>query len=89
MKQRNVLTVLDDIAVESRLYFHFFRKELIMYRKFTIGIWCVALLAVGILFCGIGVAEAGVIGVSPVLVPAMHPLAHFALWVITAITLFL
>jgi hypothetical protein len=57
-----------------------------LFQRRRIGMWCVALLAVGILFCCVGVADAA----SPVaLAPAIKPLAHFAMWIITAITIFL
>ena len=57
--------------------------------NFFVGFF-VAAFVCGVLFlCG-GVAEAAVMGASPaVLAPAIHPLAHFALWVVTAIALFL
>ena len=51
-----------------------------MYQKFFIGMMIVCVLAV----CS-GVAEAA----PAALAPAIHPLAHIAMWVITAITLFL
>jgi hypothetical protein len=42
-----------------------------------------------ILLCG-GVAEAADIGAAPTaLAPVVKPLAHFALWVVTALTIFL
>jgi len=73
------------------LFFAFVGIGIIVARRFLfqrrrIGMWCVALLAVGILFCCVGVADAA----SPVaLAPAIKPLAHIAMWVITAITIFL
>ena len=57
-----------------------------LFQRRRIGMWCVALLTVGVLFCCVGVADAA----SPVaLAPAIKPLAHIAMWVITAITIFL
>ena len=59
-----------------------------MYQKFFIGFFIAA-------FCGImllcsGFAEAAVIGAAPVAIaPTIKPLAHFAMWVITAIAIFL
>jgi hypothetical protein len=62
------------------------------YLLHRIGIWrmAVPLLMVGvILLCG-GVADAAVIGAVPTaLAPVVKPLAHFALWVVTALTIFL
>ena len=57
--------------------------------KFCIGFFVAAFVCGLLVLCG-GVAEAGVIGASPAaIVPAIHPLAHLVLWVVTAITLFL
>ena len=57
-----------------------------LFQRRRIGMLCVALLAVGILFCCVGVADAA----SPVaLAPVVKPLAHIVMWVITAITIFL
>jgi len=56
-----------------------------LFQRRRIGMWCVALLAVGILFCCVDVTDAA----SPAaLAPAIKPLAHIAMWVITAITFF-
>jgi len=66
------------------LFFAFVGIGIIFARRFLfqrrrIGMWCVALLAVGILFCCVGVADAA----SPAaLAPAIKPLAHIAMWVI-------
>ena len=60
-----------------------------MYQKFFIG-FIVAAFVCGIMFCFGGVAEAGVIGSAPAAIaPAIKPLVHFAMWVITAIAIFL
>jgi len=60
-----------------------------MCKKFFIGIFVAACLC-GTLFCFGSVAEAGVIGSAPVAIaPVVKPLAHLAMWVITAIAIFL
>ena len=42
------------------------------------------------MLCFGGITEAGVIGAAPVAIaPVVKPLAHFALWVVTAIAIFL
>ena len=57
--------------------------------RFFFGFFIAAFVCGIMLICG-GVAEAAVIGVAPAaLAPTVKPLAHFALWVITAITIFL
>jgi len=60
-----------------------------MCNKFFISFFAAAFVC-GLLFCFGGVAEAGVFGTAPVaLAPVVKPLAHFAMWVITAIAIFL
>jgi len=57
--------------------------------QFFVGCF-VAAFVCGLMFCLGGVAEAAVIGAAPAAIaPVIKPLAHFALWVVTAITLFL
>jgi len=76
-----VLTVLDGVAIENRLCIEIYlSKGLFMYQKLFIGMMIVCVLAA----CG-SVAEAA----PAALAPAIHPLAHIAMWVITAITIFL
>ena len=57
--------------------------------QFFVGCF-VAAFVCGVLFLCSGVTEAAVIGAAPAAIaPVIKPLAHFALWVVTAITLFL
>ena len=57
--------------------------------RFFVGFFIAAFIC-GIMLISGGVAEATVIGAAPAaLVPVVKPLAHFAMWVITVIAIFL
>ena len=57
--------------------------------KFCVGLFVAAFVCGLLLICG-SVAEAGVMGAAPAAIaPVVKPLAHFALWVVTAIAIFL